>query len=104
MTTISRPILLVGGVAMKSSSEVFEALASALGNHARRLPDGETGVRSDWIGWEGAVFGKAQGREAKNQRLIPGGPPFTVHRIKPGAAASDVKFGPLGYAAAAAQS
>jgi hypothetical protein len=104
MTTTSRPILMVGGVAMKSASEVFEALASALGNHARRLPDGETGVRSDWIGWQGAVFGKAQGLEAESQRLIPGGTPFTVHRIKPGAAASDIKFGPLGYAAAAAQS
>ena len=39
----TRPILLVGGVAMKSSAEVFEAWASALGTHARRLPDGETG-------------------------------------------------------------
>ena len=104
MTTASRSILLVGGVAMKSSSEVFEALASAVGNHARRLPDGETGIRSDWIGWQGAVFGRAQGLEAEDKRLIPGGPPFTVHRVKPGATAADIKFGPLGYVAAATQS
>ena len=104
MTATSRPILLVGGVAMKSSSEVFEALGAALGTHARRLPDGETGTRSDWIGWQGAVFAKAQGLEPEGQHLIPGGPPFTLHRVKPGATASDIQFGPLGYVAAATQS
>jgi hypothetical protein len=47
---------LVGSVPLASSEEVFRVAASILGGHLRRIPDGETGVRSGWIGWQRAVF------------------------------------------------
>jgi len=99
-----RPVLLVGSVAMNSTTEVFERVAGALGNSARRIPDGETGVRRDWIGWQGAVFGKAAGLEVAGTRPVPGGEPFTIYRAKPGASTGDIKMGALGYAAVAEES
>jgi hypothetical protein len=32
------------------------AAAQILGDHLLRMPDGETGVRTGWIGWQRAVF------------------------------------------------
>jgi len=99
-----RPVLLVGSVPLGSATEVFETIASSLGGLARRIPDGETGNRLDFIGWQQEVFRKAAGLEAEGRREVPGGPPFTTFRLKAGVAAKDVKFGPTGYAAAALQS
>ena len=80
MTTTSRPILLVGGVAMKSSSEVFEALASALGNHARRLPDGDYPMarqESVAIGSDGRV--RSLERHRASRRKTSGSYPADRH-------------------------
>jgi hypothetical protein len=41
---------LNGSVPLASSEEVFRAATDALGSHLRCIPDGETGVRSGWIG------------------------------------------------------
>src|SRR5678816_3549872 len=47
---------LVGSVPLASSEAVFRAVADALGERLRRIPDGETGPRSDWIVWQLPVF------------------------------------------------
>ena len=59
--TKARPVLLVGSVPLESSASVFEAVGTKLGNLAKRIPDGETGVRKDWIGWQAEVFKNAKG-------------------------------------------
>ena len=47
---------LVGSVPLTSSEAVFRAVAGAIGERVRRIPDGETGPRSDWIVWQLPVF------------------------------------------------
>ena len=47
---------LVGSVPLSDSLEVFRTAGSILGDRLLRMPDGEIGVRSNWIGWQFAVF------------------------------------------------
>jgi len=95
--------LLVGSVPLADSAAVFRAAAQTLGRSARRLPDGETGRRSNWIAWQRAVFGAVtalveSGSRERDYQLFP---PFT---LRPAAAATDIRFGPLGFASEAIES
>ena len=47
---------LVGSVPLASSEEVFRTAATGLGDRLHRIPDGETGPRSDWIVWQYPVL------------------------------------------------
>src|ERR1700754_1768103 len=91
---------LVGSVPLASAEEVFRRAAAALGDRLRRIPDGETGPRSDWILWQYPVFSACPQFEI--------GPPgdgtyrtLPKLRLRPGASPSDVTFESLGYADAA---
>jgi hypothetical protein len=96
-----RPVLLVGSVPLVSSRAVFEAVGTKLGKLVKRVPDGETGMRKDWIGWQADVFKNAKGLEPGNTRELQGGYRFILYKAKPG---ETVEFGSLGYAAAAIRS
>ena len=96
-----RPVLLVGSVPLESSSAVFEAVGTKLGRLVKRVPDGETGARKDWVVWQADVFKNAKGLEPGSTRELQGGYRFILYKVKPG---ETVKFGPLGYAAAAIRS
>ena len=95
------PVLLVGSVPLGSSRAVFEAVGTKLGKLIKRIPDGETGARKDWIVWQADVFKNAKGLEPGSTRELQGGYHFILYKVKPG---ETVKFGPLGYAAAAINS
>jgi hypothetical protein len=91
---------LVGSVPLRDAEEVFRTVTAQLGSHFRRVPDGETGVRSNWTFWQRAVFEKTPG-------LITGGaeegeysraPKF---RLRDGVDPATLRFGALGYAEAA---
>jgi SAM-dependent methyltransferase len=47
---------LAGSVPGASAAQVFEAVSTALGDRLRRMPDGETGARADWIVWQYPVL------------------------------------------------
>lgn len=49
---------LVGSVPLNDAEEVFRHIGGELGSHLKRLPDGETGRRSDWIGFVRRGLGK----------------------------------------------
>ena len=49
-------IHLVGSVPMANAREVFTVVGKALGSRLKRIPDGETGERLDWITWLEPVF------------------------------------------------
>ena len=91
---------LVGSVPLASAEAVFTAVAGAIGDRLRRMPDGETGPRSDWIVWQLPVFTAQPGLE-----VVPPGPdswrPLPRIRVEDGVHPESVKFGPLGYAEAA---
>ena len=71
-----RNVHLVGSVPMANAHEVFETVSAALGPRLKRMPDGETGERSDWITWLEPVF-------ADNPALEKSGELFRVHASAP---------------------
>jgi SAM-dependent methyltransferase len=91
---------LVGSVPLASAEAVFRTVAAAVGDRVRRLPDGETGPRADWIVWQLPIFTSHPLLE-----VVPPDPkswrPLARVRLAPRARPEDVAFGPLGYADAA---
>ena len=65
--------MLVGSVPLESSSAVFEAVGTKLGKLVKRVPDGETGTRKDWILWQADVFKSAKGLVPGSTRDLQGG-------------------------------
>jgi hypothetical protein len=96
-------VLLVGSVPFENADEVFRAACSILGNHLRRVPDGETGARSIWIAWQHKVF-----EDHLDFELEPPPPgqyaPLPRFRLRPGVDGSGLHLPALGYAEAAASS
>jgi hypothetical protein len=97
---MSRNIYLVGSVPMADAPEVFETVSAALGPRIKRLPDGETGERADWITWLEPVF-------SEHPAFVKSGEFFRVHAsgtgrerytLKPGVQPADVRFDNLFYA------
>lgn len=98
--TARRPVLLVGSVPLADEEAVFRTASAILGEQIARIPDGETGVRSNWIGWQSAVFARTPTLE----RMPDSGKDYGVpirYRLRPGVAADVVAFDNLGYADAA---
>ncbi len=99
----------VGSVPMQSGREVFEALARRFGPWLNRIPDGETGERTNWIQYQEDVFaghqdfqrieGPADPRSGSAKRAQTG-----KFDLKPGAKPTAASFGDLGYARAALES
>ena len=91
---------LTGSMPLESAEAVFRLTASVLGERLRRIPDGETGARRGWIGWQWRLFEADSHLES-----LPADPtayaPAPQFRLRPGVAADQLAFGPLGYAAAA---
>ena len=49
MNTLNTLAHLVGSVPLNSSEEVFCSICDSLEGHLKRIPDGETGERTNWI-------------------------------------------------------
>jgi hypothetical protein len=110
-----RDILIVGSVPLASSEAVFRTIAQTLGERVRRMPDGETGERINWIEFQTPVFDRHpmfepapedEGAKA-DWRNAAAGTAWKIkswHRLRAGVRGADVTFGPLGYAAAAKRS
>ena len=49
-------LLLVGSIPLGDTDSVLDVVAHTIGVRLTSVPDGETGVRSNWIGWQHAVF------------------------------------------------
>lgn len=94
---------LVGSVPLANAEEVFRTVGSILGKWLRRIPDGETGVRRNWIGWQHQIFASHPMLEISEPE--PGA--YVMHeryRLRSSVAPSELRFGRLGYAAAARDS
>ena len=91
---------LVGSVPLADSAAVFRAASSMLGDQLRRIPDGETGDRTNWIGWQFLVMSQNRSLEA-----MPSDPEqyaaFPQYKVRDGVSAGDIEFENLGYADAA---
>ena len=101
-----RDVHLVGSVPLKNAREVFETLSATLGTRLKRVPDGETGERSDWITWLEPVFARNPALEKSDElfRIHATGTARIRYRLKPGRSVNDVRFDNLFYADVAKQS
>jgi hypothetical protein len=101
-------IHLIGSVALPDAETVFRTLATELGAHLERIPDGETGERGRWIWWQRKML-----LDHPAMELDPHAKPLPIRqwdgkllretelvRFKPGVDPSTVSF-PTGYAEAA---
>jgi hypothetical protein len=98
-----RQVLLVGSVPLADSEAVFRAAGKTFGARLKRVPDGETGDRQGWIGWQRRQFADQPALEevAAKEREYQYAPPF---RLRAGRSASEIRFGDLGYAHMALES
>src|SRR5512144_2353639 len=95
-----RHVHLVGSVPLRSAREVFATVSGVLGSRLKRIPDGETGERSDWITWLEPAFAGNPVLEKSDElfRIHATGTARIRYRLKPGKSASDVRFDNLFYA------
>jgi len=93
-------VLLVGSVPLGSAEEVFRTASSILGERLSRIPDGETGDRINWIGWQFQVLANHPHFE-----VVPPDPdvyaPLPRVKLRSQVTSTDISFNQLGYAEAA---
>jgi hypothetical protein len=91
---------LVGSIPLRDAEEVFRTVAERLGGHVRRIPDGETGERSNWIEWQIERFA-AHPDFVQQQVDETAYRPMPHFAVRDGADPAGIAFGALGYADAA---
>jgi hypothetical protein len=103
---MARDVHVVGSVPMASARDVFAAVSAALGTRIKRLPDGETGVRGDWITWLEPVFSDHPAFQKSGEffRVHATGTGRERYTLKPGVKPQDVRFDNLFHADIAKQS
>ncbi len=100
--TLGQPqgVHLVGSVPLQDAEEVFRVSCATLDSRLRRIPDGETGVRRNWIGWQIAFLAASSQVE-----VIPPDPNAYAVRptiqLRAGVSPDEISFENLGYADAA---
>ena len=95
------PVHLVGSIPLANAEAVFAALCGILGGRVRRIPDGETGERSNWIAWQLPLLvahphlepdphSARPHRRTADDGLAVDAPEFRFLRVRAGVAASDL--------------
>ncbi|RBP65691.1 hypothetical protein DFO66_104277 [Brevibacterium sanguinis] len=94
---------LVGSVSQDTAADTFTIVSEHLGDAVARIPDGEVGERFHWMLFQGSAFEATAGlsRLPIDPILVAG---FDVRPFAIDADTESLEFGPLGYAAAAADS
>ena len=92
---------LVGSVPLADSEAVFREVSARLGAHVRRVPDGETGIRTNWIQWQFPLLMEAPEFESAAEAAGPFGARL---QLRSGVSGEDIAFPELGYQAAAIES
>ena len=101
--SLPKGVHLVGSIPLSSAEEVFRTTSSILGERLRRIPDGETGIRSGWIGWQFQLFNN-------NPMFEMVAPPSNTYvtrsrfKLRSPRIAGAISFEQLGYADAALDS
>jgi hypothetical protein len=95
-----RGVHLVGSIPLGDAEDVFRAASTILGGRLRRIPDGETGERINWIGWQARFIGSNPHFER-----IPPDPnsyaPLPRFKLRAPLSSGELSFERLGYADAA---
>ncbi|SKC34772.1 hypothetical protein [Krasilnikoviella flava] len=93
---------LVGSVNLPTARDTLRTVATRLGSHARRIPDGEAGERFHWILFQGTRFEAVEGlSRVGGEPVVVAGFDVRPHVLDGSVPADELQFGPLGYAEAA---
>lgn len=95
-----RNILLIGSVPFENATQVFDEIGARFAGRIKRMPDGETGHRRNWLHWQSVNFAHIPFIEPAGE-VVNGA---VQYRMRPGMPQQAINFEPLGYAAAAADS
>jgi methionine synthase II (cobalamin-independent) len=88
---------LVGSIGLDSVKDVFRTVGPLLGQRLHRIPDGETGGRRAWIGWQQTVVRVNPFLKIDHDTRSPTlGTPMMA--LADDVAPGEVRFGELGYA------
>jgi len=103
---MAHDVYLVGSVPMDNAEAVFAAVGGALSSRIKRIPDGETGERLDWITWLETVFANSPALEQSDElfRVHATGTARKRYRLRPGKTIADIRFDNLFYADKAKES
>ena len=103
---MSHDVYLVGSVPMADAEQVFETVSAAFGSKLKRIPDGETGERRDWITWLKPIFSENRAFELSDEifRLHETASPIRRYTLRPEHQVKDVKIDNLFYADIAKES
>jgi hypothetical protein len=95
-----RHVHLVGSVPLRTAREVFATVSGVLGPRLKRIPDGETGERSDWITWLEPAFSGNPTLEKSDElfRVHATGTARIRYRLRSAKSVDDVRFDNLFYA------
>src|SRR4029078_13710055 len=95
-----RHVHLVGSVPLRNAREVFSTASGALGPRLKRIPDRETGERSDWITWLEPAFSENPALEKSDElfRVHATGTARIRYRLRSGKSVDDVRIDNLFYA------
>ena len=99
--TDSTQVHLVGSVPLANAAEVFATISRLLGPMVARIPDGETGKRSNWVAWQLPLLeanpnlepdpdSAVPGRETAEDGLAVDAPQFRFLRVAPDVEAADL--------------
>jgi hypothetical protein len=90
-------VLLLGSFAAPTGEDTFRTISGILGDRIKRIPDGETGERTQWIRWQ--VFAFRDNPSFEMDPHLKGSDYLTdFYILRPGIAAKNVTFKSLGYA------
>jgi hypothetical protein len=99
----SHDILLLGSYALPTAEAVFRAVSEALDDRVSRIPDGETGDRSQWIRWQ--VFAFRDHAAFELDPVLKGSDYQTdFYVLRAGQNTKDLSFKSLRYASCASAS
>ncbi|MCA0378711.1 MAG: hypothetical protein LCH36_04615 [Actinobacteria bacterium] len=96
---------LVGSVNFDEAEATIRIAAEQLGEHLKRIPDGEVGERWHWIAFQPDRLAQSEGiGRVGDQPVVVRGVDFRPVRLEDGVQAADLDLRPLGYAEAALES
>jgi methionine synthase II (cobalamin-independent) len=106
LMTLAHGAHLVGGLAAADATDAMTTTATILGRHLRRLTDGETGARSQWIWWQIDKLVAVPGIRVGQPQVNPetGNPDYSVFPGLDVDEGVEIPDGALGYADAAIDS
>ena len=94
---------LTGGVNLPDAETVFRTLSDILGTRLRRVPDGETGIRRRWLGWQSDLLAPHPQLQ-RLPRTQEGLARDDLLELRPGVRPEDLVISNIGYARVAIES